>query len=188
LTALLFALATLVRHTLGSYLGAVLVFAGLLVSDGLVGGTLGRWDLAKLLDSTGHTALQLMSRTWSPVESNERLVGLGGGLFWNRLLWLGVAFAALGFTRWRFRFGANVGGVRWWRRGRRAAGDGRSHLAGGGRRELDGSSVARRAPVAVPRVTGGSGATVRVRQMLSMTRDSLREMVTGWSWLVVPFL
>lgn len=117
-TALLFALATLVRHTMGSYLGAAMVFAGTLLTMGFVGRALGRWDLATLLSPSGHAALAVMDRTWSPVDLNTRLVGLDGGLLWNRLLWLALAFAVLGFTYTRFRYGANGGSARWWHRGR----------------------------------------------------------------------
>lgn len=186
-TALLFALATLVRHTMGSYLGAAMVLAGTLFTIGFVGGTLGRWDLAMLLSPTGHPSLAVMDRTWSPVDLNARLVGLDGGLLWNRLLWLALAFALLGFTYTRFRYGANGGGARWWQRGRLGAAgadrDDAEHPEG-----LEGAVGGRRAPVAVPRVSREFGAAARVRQTLTVARDSLREMVTGWSWLVVPFL
>ncbi|MBA3885183.1 MAG: hypothetical protein H0X67_05565 [Acidobacteria bacterium] len=43
-TALLFALATLVRRTVGSYVGAAMVLAAMLFSRGYLGQTLGLWD------------------------------------------------------------------------------------------------------------------------------------------------
>ncbi|MGH7557595.1 MAG: ABC transporter permease [Gemmatimonadota bacterium] len=188
-TALLFALATLVRHTMGSYLGAAMVFAGTLLTMGFVGRALGRWDLATLLSPSGHAALAVMDRTWSPVDLNTRLVGLDGGLLWNRLLWLALAFAVLGFTYTRFRYGANGGSARWWHRGRLgSAGADRDDAAAEPAERLDGAVLGRSAPVAVPRVSREFAAAGRMRQTLTVARDSLREMVTGWSWLVVPFL
>ena len=188
-TALMFALATLVRHTLGSYAGAALVLAGAQFSGDFVGGTLGRWDLAKMLDSTGAIALEVMTRTWSPVELNERLIGSEGALLWNRLVWLAIAFAVLVLTYRRFHLGANAGAVGWWQRGRlRAAGLAGRPAAGARAGGFEGAVAQRSAPVAVPRVPREFGAAGRVRQTLTIARDSLREVATGWSWLVLPFL
>jgi hypothetical protein len=97
--------AALVRHTLGSDDGAALVFAQ--ISGDIVGGTLGRWDLVELIDSTGIIALEVMTRTWSPL--NERLIGSDGALLWSRVLWLAIAFAVLAYTHTRFRYGGNAG-------------------------------------------------------------------------------
>jgi hypothetical protein len=186
-TALMFALATLVRHTLGSYAGAALVFAGVQGSVDVVAETLGRWDLAKLLDPTGIVALDVMRRAWSPVELNERLIGSEGALLWNRLLWLAIAFGVLWLTYRRFHFGGNAGAVRWWQRGRlHAARPGRGDAAGPG--SLAGAAAARSGPIAVPRGPRNFGPAGRVGQTLAIARDSLREMVTGWSWLLLPFL
>ncbi|MPY90582.1 MAG: hypothetical protein GEU99_22005 [Luteitalea sp.] len=188
-TALMFALATLVRHTLGSYVGAALVFAGVQFNIDFVAETLGRWDLAELLDSTGLIALEVMARTWSPVELNERLIGSEGALLWNRLLWLAIAFAVLVLTYRRFHFGGNADAVRWWQRGRlRVAGPAGRRAAGAGAGGFEGAVTQRSAPVAVPRVPRELGTAGRVRQTLAIARDSLREMATVWSWLVVPFL
>ena len=173
--ALLFSLAAIARHTLGSYLGAVLVLAGMLVSSGLIGAKLGRWELAKLLDPTGSTPIRVLGRTWAPGDLNARMVGLEGGLLWNRLLWLGIALAALAFAYSRFGYGGSVRVARW-RRSR------------GVRAELDGAAIARGAPIAVPDVPREFGTASRVRQTLAIARDSLREMVTAWSWLGLPFL
>jgi len=72
-TALLFALATLARHTIGSYLGAALVVAATLFSMQFVARTLNQWELAKLLDPIGIVALHVIEQTWSPVDRNARL-------------------------------------------------------------------------------------------------------------------
>jgi ABC-2 type transport system permease protein len=176
--ALMFTLATLVRHTLGSYAGAAVMLMGSILTTQLVGRTMGRWDLAALINPAGHTSIAVMARTWPPADLNARLVGLGGGLLWNRLLWLGVACALLALTYNRFRYGANSGTARWWQRG---AWRTRAHA------EVP-SVSAGRAPLAVPVVRPTFGAAGRARQVLAVTRDSIREMTTRWSWLVLPYL
>ena len=170
--AVLFALAILVRHALGSYFAAAMLFLWAVLASQVVGQALGRWDLAKLLDPVGRSALELMARTWSPGDRNGRLVGVDGGLLWNRLLWITVGIAALGFAYVRFRYGANARTVRWWQRRRTPVAP----------PEHEG------APVAVPRAPRHFGPAARVRQTLAVARDSLREITTRWTWLVVPFL
>lgn len=187
-TGFMFALATLVRHTLGSYVGAALLFAGAQLNMAFVGGALGRWELAKLLDATGVTALSLMARTWSPVELNERLIASDGALLWNRVLWLAMALAVLVLTYRRFDFGGNAGAVRWWQRGRlRVVERNRSDAAGARPGSSTGAGIGLGAPVAVPRAPRDFGAACRVRQTLAIARDSLREMAV-LKWLVLPFL
>jgi len=188
-TALMFALATLVRHTLGSWVGAACVFVWVQVDLSYVGETLGRWDLAKALDPSGVTALEVMARTWSPVELSQRLIGSESALLLNRALWLAIACAALLLVYRRFDFGGNAGAIRWWQRGplrvaRSAYGNG----GDGYPADPAGAAVVRSAPVAVPRAPRLFRAAGRLAQTLSITRDSLREMVPAWIWLVVPFM
>jgi ABC-type transport system involved in multi-copper enzyme maturation permease subunit len=187
-TALMFALATLVRHTVGGYAVAAFMLAGAQLGIAFIAEALGRWNLASLLDSSGLIAVELMGRTWPPAELNERLIGSAGALLWNRLLWLAIASGALVITYRRFDFGGDPGAVRWWQRGRlRASSPGLGEAAaarpGGAAVAAPGRSV----PVAVPRTPRGFGAAGRVRQALAIARDSLRE-VSGWSWVLLPLL
>lgn len=192
--ALMFALAMLVRHTAGSYAVVALVFAG--AQGGIfIAEDLGRWNLANVLDSTGIAALEMMSRTWSPGELNERLIGSDGGLLLNRLLWIAIAFLVLALTCRRFDFGGDAGAVPWWRRRRlRGSGSGLvdATAAAGSRAGAAGNpagaAAARSAPLAAPRAPRDFGAAGRMRQILTIARDSLREVATGWIWLVLPFL
>jgi ABC-type transport system involved in multi-copper enzyme maturation permease subunit len=186
-TALMFALATLARHALGSWVGAALLLAGAQFSHSYFGDTLGRWDLATALDPTALNAIDVMMRTWSPVELSQRLIGSESALLWNRGLWIAIACAMLVLTYWRFDFGANAGDVRWWRRGPlRAARSADGDVGDPGR--PDGTAVVRGVPVAVPSAPREFDAAGRVRQTLSIARDSLREMVPTWVWPVVPLL
>ncbi|MBW3670868.1 MAG: hypothetical protein KY432_04270, partial [Acidobacteria bacterium] len=222
-TALLFSLATLVRHLVGSYIGALIVFAAMQSSLAFVGGRLERWDLASLLDPTGITALSVMSRSWSPLELNERLVGSDITLLWNRLLWISISLAVLAFVIRRFRFGATAASNRWGQCSPRLAPEElslpllentggasrchseRSEESGQGHRESlqhprPDSSVApealhrndskgtSRAPAVVYRPTPKLGLQARVQQTIAIARDSLRELATPWTVLVLPLL
>ena len=180
-TALLFSLATLMRHTLGSYLGAIVIFATTVVSTQYIGRVLKQWELAKLLNPAGHASLQYLEQTWSPIDLNTRLVGLDGGLLSNRLLWIAIALAALAFTRARFGHGAGITRAGWWQRRNWKAT--RAAMAANSSRATDALGRA-----AAPPATQSFGAAVRVRQTLAIVRDSLREIATGWMWLVFPCL
>ena len=181
-TAVLFSLATLVRHTVGSYAGAVLLFASMQVNLAIIGGRMGRWDLATLLDSTGFTAMSLMSRAWSPIELNQRLIGSGSALLWNRLLWIAIAGAVVAFTAAHFDFGARSSTRRWWTR-RRVRHDPATHSDG-----ADMPRIEPRVPIVRHAPARQFGPAARVRQTLAIARDSLRELATPWTLLALPFL
>ncbi len=172
--ALLFAVATLVRHIMGSYLGAAMLFAATLLSTMYIGVVLGQWELAKLINPLGHASLELLGRSWSPGDLNTRLVGLDGGLLWNRLLWLGVGLAVLAFAYTRFRY-EDGKARRWWPLGRKAW-------------TKDLADSVRNAPLVIPSAPREYGTVGRVRQTLSIVRDSMREIFTGWSWLALPYM
>jgi ABC-2 type transport system permease protein len=174
-TALLFSMAALSRRAVVSYLGAVLLLVTALLNWQFVAGYLGRWELAKLLDPMGLTAMAELSRVWTPVEKNTRLVGLEGSLLWNRLLWLGFALGVLALTHLRFRFAHPAARAGWSR--------------GAGRPGASGDAPpARRAPIAVPRARRAFGAATRLRQLLAIVGESFREVMVGWGGLALAAL
>ncbi|GAB3834035.1 M1 aminopeptidase family protein [Hymenobacter jeollabukensis] len=109
--AVLFAVASLTRSTLATYVGAVAIYAlylvtALLIDSPLMAGTapptpegLAR---AALLDPFGLSAFFEQTRYWTPAERDSRLLALSGHLLLNRLLWLSVAAAVLGLVYARF--------------------------------------------------------------------------------------
>ncbi|HEX2092568.1 MAG TPA: hypothetical protein VHG28_09215, partial [Longimicrobiaceae bacterium] len=173
-SALLFSMAALSRRAMASYLGGVLLFVATLLSWQFVAVQLGMWELAKLLDPFGFTTMAELSKVWTPVEKNTRLIGLEGSLLVNRLLWLGIAVGALALTHLRFRFAHHTPRARGSR--------------GAGRRGAEGVVVARRAPIAVPRVRRAFGARTHARQTLAFAWESFREIVTSWGGLVLAVL
>lgn len=102
--AIFFAVATVTRSMIGSYVG-VIVF---LVLYGVVNGMLGRqpeWrHVAGYVEPFGFGAIGNATRYFTAAERNAILPPLDGMLIANRLIWIGVALAALGFALWRFRF------------------------------------------------------------------------------------
>jgi ABC-2 type transport system permease protein len=196
-TALMFSTAMLVRHAAGSYAVIVIMFAWLQLGVAVIAEQLGLWELASLLEPTGFAALELIGRTWSPVDLKERLIGSDPGFLVNRLAWIAIAGVVLALVTRRFDFGGNAGAVRWWQRGRlRVVAPGpRGGLAGSAVGHsvavavgLAGAAVGHSVPVAAPRAPREFGAAARVRQTLAIVRDSLREVMTVWTWLVVPIL
>jgi ABC-2 type transport system permease protein len=97
-----FCLAALTRRMLPVYIGSVLLLIGFLAAQGLLRDMTNK-TLASLLDPFGVVATSQLTAYWSISEHNTRLLPLEGVLLWNRLLWLAIAVAVLGFTTWRFR-------------------------------------------------------------------------------------
>lgn len=98
-----FALATLTRSMMWSYIAAVAVLVGYFVTRGLLRDpAYDTW--AALGDPFGLSALSITTRYWTAAERNTLLPPLEGLLLANRLLWSGLALALLAFTVWRFRF------------------------------------------------------------------------------------
>ncbi|AHG92478.1 Peptidase M1 membrane alanine aminopeptidase (plasmid) [Gemmatirosa kalamazoonensis] len=111
--AVLYAVATLTRSTLATYVGAVAIYAlylvtALLVDSPLMAGaappTPEGLARAALLDPFGLSAFFEQTRYWTPAERDVRMVALSGRMLLNRLLWMGVAATVLAWTYARFRF------------------------------------------------------------------------------------
>src|SRR5688572_22080374 len=173
-TAFLFSMAVLGRLAMASYLGGLLLFSAVVFSRGFVAGTLGWWELAKLLDPFGMTVLGELSRVWTPVEKSTRLIGLQGGLLSNRFLWMGIALGVLTLTHVRFRFAhhtaaADAKSIKWWSRGARRAGQ----------------ETPRLTVHVAPRVRRTFGFATHARQMLTVARESFRDIVMSWGGLVL---
>jgi ABC-type transport system involved in multi-copper enzyme maturation permease subunit len=169
-TAFLFSMAALSRRAMATYLGSLLLFSVVIFSRGFVAATLGWWELARLLDPFGWTALAELSRVWTPVEKSTRLIGLQGSLLSNRVLWMGIAVGVLMLTHLRFRFAHHTASAWWSRRARGADQEtriGDIHLH------------------AAPRVRRTFGAITHARQLLAVARDSFQEIVTSWGGLVL---
>jgi ABC-2 type transport system permease protein len=162
-TAIQFAFAALSRRVKSSYVASVLlVFMayGLSLAIGMI---LGRMDLAMLIDPIGVVSVTSdKGLNWTPIEKSTRLFELEGALLHNRLVWFGIALAALAFTHARFRFVHPVTGSLWSRIVRRREKHAPTPAAGG----IVTSAIV------VPDVPRTFALEAHVRQMLAIAGAS----------------
>ena len=104
LTAIFFALAALSRKMLPVYVASVLVLIGYFVVGQLSGTALTVSVRAALADPLGGSAIDRITRYWTPFQRNSQLIPLQGILLANRALWLGVGAIFLAFTYAKFAF------------------------------------------------------------------------------------
>lgn len=104
-TAVQFSLAALSRRATTSYLGSVLFFIGMSIAAGAAIHLSHKPTLGKLLDPIGYiTVLGLLSKAWTVVEKNTRLVGLEPAVLARGISWIGFGLLVLVCTYGRFRF------------------------------------------------------------------------------------
>ncbi|MBO6608510.1 M1 family aminopeptidase [Altererythrobacter sp.] len=104
LSALFFAVATMTRSMIYSYV-AVVGFLVLYVSfNVIVGGEPDHRDTAALIDPLGFGAVANETRYWTAAESNSQLPDFSGAILLNRLMAISLAVLALALAYWRFSF------------------------------------------------------------------------------------
>jgi ABC-2 type transport system permease protein len=103
--AIFFVMATLTRNILSTYIGAVLLLIGYLISTAYLE-DLKNEHLVSALDAFGLSALQFTTRYWTSAEKNSLLLPLSSYVVLNRAVWLGFGLALLAFCYARFRFSA----------------------------------------------------------------------------------
>ena len=101
-SALLFALATMTRSMMTSYIGAVVLVMGYLITASIVGQKIEYREAFALWEPLGFGAISEVTRYWTTSEMNGRLIPLEGVILFNRLIALGIGLLALGLTLWRF--------------------------------------------------------------------------------------
>jgi len=113
-----FVLAALTRQMAPVYIAGVLVLVGYLFAVNLLGDMENK-TLAALIDPSGATAIDVLTRYWSVAQKNELQIPLEGVLLQNRLLWLalGAAVTWVGYRALRMQAVTSL------RRGKRRASD-----------------------------------------------------------------
>jgi ABC-2 type transport system permease protein len=101
-SALLFTVATQLRSMMASYIAAVVLVMGYLVTINLAGQNIEYRDLFARFELLGNGALAQATRYWTQAELNGRLVSLEGDLLFNRLFAIGLSFLLVLFATWRF--------------------------------------------------------------------------------------
>lgn len=102
-SALFFALATVTRSMMATYLGVMALLVAWLVAR-VWANQLDLQRVAAVLDPFGASAYNLATRYWTASERNALTPGLAGWLLVNRLLVLAASGGLLGFAYWAFRF------------------------------------------------------------------------------------
>ena len=103
-SALFFAVATITRSTMLTYVGVLAFLLLYGISRAVLSTNPDLRELAALSDSFGNSAVALVTRYWTGAEANTQTVPFAGIVLVNRLIWLAAAFVALAFAYWRFRF------------------------------------------------------------------------------------
>jgi ABC-2 type transport system permease protein len=161
-SALFLSMALLTRKRLPHFLGGAALLLGYLVSRSFVRDLETKW-IGALTDPFGNTAIRLATEYWTTIEKNTRLLGFEGWIFWNRLLWIGIAFVVVAFTAWRFDFTQEAKESR--------------------RRKRADASTAEAAtpqavvPIHIPDARRSFGLGAMWVQFRSLTRQSVREVV-----------
>jgi ABC-type transport system involved in multi-copper enzyme maturation permease subunit len=101
--AVLFAIAVLARNDIVSFVAALVLMTGYIVSDALTQ-NIEHEKAAALLDPFAIRTFTLFTKYWTVAEKNSLAAGLSGLLLWNRLIWVGVGIAFLVFAYYRFSF------------------------------------------------------------------------------------
>jgi ABC-type transport system involved in multi-copper enzyme maturation permease subunit len=103
-SAVFFALATITRSMMATYLGVVAFMSGFFVLQGALEDRPQLVSIVALLDPFAARALQDAVRYWTPAERNVMLPEFAGTLLHNRLLWIGIAIGCLALAHRVFRF------------------------------------------------------------------------------------
>ncbi|MET0396272.1 MAG: M1 family aminopeptidase [Longimicrobiaceae bacterium] len=163
--AIQFAFALLSGRAMASYFASVLLLFLAVPVSLVVTFALGEPALGKMVDPIGIMGIMnSMMLEWTIVEKNVRMFRLEGAVLGNRLLWLGVASAALAYVHRRFRFAHRAAADPWSRIARRFS-------AGTPVPDAAGDAPA---AVVVPRVRKSFGFAAQARQTLAIAGSSFR--------------
>jgi ABC-2 type transport system permease protein len=97
--SLFFALATITRSMMATYLGVVFFISSFFVADGFAGN-----DAIAIAEPFAGRALKNAVNYWTVAERNVNLPQLAGPFLYNRLLWVSVAIGCVIFACAVYRF------------------------------------------------------------------------------------
>lgn len=98
-----FALASLTKKMVYSYLGNVILLIGYIMATNLLS-DFENLKLASLLDPFGLISLSQMARYWTLIEYNTHFVSLDFYLILNRVIWMAIGFIILAISYRKFSF------------------------------------------------------------------------------------
>jgi ABC-type transport system involved in multi-copper enzyme maturation permease subunit len=103
-SAILFALATITRSMMATYLGVVGLLSGYFVLEKAFSDRPRLVTTVAVAEPFGLRAIVDATRYWTATERNALLPDFSGALLYNRLLWVGISvlFLALAYVAYRF--------------------------------------------------------------------------------------
>jgi ABC-type transport system involved in multi-copper enzyme maturation permease subunit len=182
--ACMFTAAALSRRALATYVGGLVLYVLATIAGDLTDGFSNR-TLSSLADPFGSAAITEVTRFWTPVERNARLIGWPEIVLWNRALWLGAACGVLALLVARFRFvqPRSVAQRRWWRR---PVVDPSTALGAGTAAALRaGERIAPSAAAIVRGAERSFSLAARARQTLAVAARAWREIAATRAFLVI---
>jgi ABC-2 type transport system permease protein len=102
--AIFFALATITRSMLATYVGVLALVSGFLMLQGSYADRPQLVTAVALADPFGERALTDATRYWTVPERDAMLPDFSGVLLYNRLLWVGIAVLCLALAYAAYRF------------------------------------------------------------------------------------
>ena len=108
-SAIFFAVATMTRSMMYSYLGVVVFLVLWFVLTTILRSKPELRELTGYVEPFGVSAFNNITRYWTATEANALTPAFSGTLLLNRLIWMGVAFVALVVAYTRFSF--SEGGI-----------------------------------------------------------------------------
>ncbi len=171
-SAVLFALATVLRSMMASYIGAVVLVMGWLVTTSVAGQNIEYREIFARFEPLGTGAFTEATRYWTQTEMNMRLVELSGLLLFNRLFAIALALGFLGLTLWRFSMTERAPSKR--------------HLRKLAKRDAaDATLAALPALLDGGRVTARDARPSRLTQFLTRLRVEVRQVLTSPGLIVL---
>lgn len=172
LSALFFALATITRSMMMTYVAVVAVFILYLVATTVLGLRPELEGLTAWVEPSGAGAYALVTKYWTTAERNAGNPPIEGVLLWSRVLWTGVGLALLGLSY--VLFGRTAKGARAGKKERI-------------RKLADAAPASASAPAApLPRPTYGARAAFA--QLISLTRFEMSLVFKSIAYVVLILL
>jgi ABC-2 type transport system permease protein len=166
-----FSLATATRSMMWTYVGVV-GFLVLYVTSRVMLRDPAYDTISSLADPFGFSALSQVKKYWTASDRNTLLPALSGLFLYNRLIWLGAAFALFMLAYWIFRFESK----------------GIKAKAGGTATQNTAATKADRAPTIKPLAATSNTSSTRWQQFVALTRFDMRFVFKSPAFFVLLIL
>ncbi len=160
--AVIFAVASLTRSTITSFIAALVLLVGYAVSDVFLS-DIRNETIAALTDPFGARAFDLMTKYWTVSDRNKLSLGWEGLLLWNRVLWLSVSGLIFAFAYNRFSFSERASK----------------------RRKIELESVTAAPSVVLPAVHPSHGTSAAIRQFAGTVGTEFFGVIKTTSFIVI---